>query len=134
MSHAKKTAIVTGGSRSIGFAVAKQLASEGYNVAILDVNALEDYRANFAQLDAIDADYLYYQGSVTDKAAREAFLSAVVAKYGDVDVLVNNAGVAPLVRSDILEMTEESFDRVVGINLKGAMFFTGGQADAQAAL
>lgn len=124
MSTAKKTAVVTGGSRGIGFAVVKQLASEGYNVAVLDVNALEDYRANFNELDAMGADYLYYQGSVTDKAAREAFLGAVIAKYGEVDVLVNNAGVAPLVRSDILEMTEESFDRVVGINLKGAMFFT----------
>ena len=66
MSTAKKTAVVTGGSRGIGFAVVKQLASEGYNVAVLDVNALEDYRANFNELDAMGADYLYYQGSVTE--------------------------------------------------------------------
>ena len=56
MSTAKKTAIVTGGSRGIGFAVARQLASEGYNVAVLDVNALEDYRENFDELDAMGAD------------------------------------------------------------------------------
>ncbi len=119
-----KTAVVTGGSRGIGFGIVKQLASEGYRVAILDVNNKEDYQKNFEQLDQMKADYLYYQGSVTEEADREDFLAKVMEKYGSIDVLVNNAGVAPLIRQDILEMTEESFDRVLGINLKGAMFFT----------
>ena len=119
-----KTAVVTGGSRGIGFGIVHQLASEGYRVAVLDVNSKDDYQENFAQLDDMGADYLYYQGSVTEKADRDGFLAKVMEKYGAIDVLVNNAGVAPLIRQDILEMTEESFDRVVGINLKGAMFFT----------
>lgn len=120
----KKTAVITGGSRGIGFGIARQLASENYNVAVLDINSLEDYRDNFIQLEEIGADYLYFQGDVADRSVRESFVNTVIEKYGDIDVLVNNAGVAPLVRQDLLQMTEESFNRVMGTNLKGAMFFT----------
>ena len=62
--------------------------------------------------------------SITSAEDRERFVSAVVERFGHIDVLVNNAGVAPKVRQDILEMTEESFDYVVGTNLKGTMFMT----------
>lgn len=120
----KKTAIITGGSRGIGFGIAKCLGRDGYNIAVLDVNAFEDYKHNFEELEAMGVDYLYYQGSTVVKEDRENFVKAVVEKYGEIDVLVNNAGVAPLVRNDILEMTEESFDRVVTINAKGPMFMT----------
>lgn len=120
----KKTAIVTGGSRGIGFGVARQLGLDGYNVAILDVNAPEDYQENLGELEKLGIDYLYMQGSTTVKEDREKFLKAAVEKYGDIDVLVNNAGVAPKVRQDLLEMTEESFDYVVGTNTKGTMFMT----------
>lgn len=120
----KKTAIITGGSRGIGFGIAKSLGRDGYNIAVLDVNAFEDYKENFDELEKMGVDYLYFQGDTTVKADRENFVKAVVEKYGDIDVLVNNAGVAPLVRNDILEMTEESFDRVVTINTKGPMFMT----------
>lgn len=120
----KKTAIVTGGSRGIGFGIARQLGQDGYNIAILDVNEQEKYQDNLDLLTSQGTDWLYMQGSTTSKADREAFLAAVVDRFGDVDVLVNNAGVAPLVRGDLLEMTEESFDRVVEINTKGTMFMT----------
>ena len=53
-----KTAVVTGGSRGIGFGIVHQLASEGYRVAVLDVNSKDDYQENFAQLDDMGADYL----------------------------------------------------------------------------
>ncbi len=120
----KKTAIVTGGSRGIGFGVARQLGLDGYNVAILDVNDPKDYQENLDELEKLGIDYLYIQGSTTVKEDREAFVKKVVEKYGDIDVLVNNAGVAPKVRLDLLEMTEESFDYVVGTNTKGTMFMT----------
>lgn len=120
----KKTAIITGGSRGIGFGIAKQLVEDGYTAAILDKNELKDYHENFNQLTAINPDCMYYQGSITDKQEREEFVSRVVERYGRIDVLVNNAGVAPKVRMDILEMTEESFDYVVGTNLRGTMFMT----------
>ncbi len=120
----KKTAIVTGGSRGIGYGIAKQLGEDGYNIAILDVNDPQEYRENLDALAKAGVDYYYQQGSITEKADRERFVAAVVEKYGDIDVLVNNAGVAPKIRNDILEMTEESFDYVVGTNTKGTMFMT----------
>lgn len=120
----KKTAIVTGGNRGIGFGIAKQLGLDGYNIAILSTGARKDYEEKFKQLEELGIDYFYQQGSITSKEDREEFLKAVVKKYGDIDVLVNNAGVAPKVRQDLLTMTEESFDYVVGTNLKGTMFMT----------
>ncbi len=115
---------VTGGSRGIGFGIAKRFAIDGYQVAILDKNAETDYRFNLCLLDELGANYLYMQGDIRSAADRDAFVSEVVYKFGHIDVLVNNAGVAPLVRQDILDMTEESFDYVVGTNLKGTMFMT----------
>ena len=115
---------VTGGSRGIGFGIAKRFATDGYQVAILDKNAETDYRFNLCLLDELGANYLYMQGDIRSAADRDAFVSEVVYKFGRIDVLVNNAGVAPLDRQDILDMTEESFDYVVGTNLKGTMFMT----------
>lgn len=119
-----KTAVVTGASRGMGFAIAKQLGSEGYRIAILDVCNKDDYQANFDQLDQMGIDYLYMQGSTTNRKNREQFVKKVVEKYGTIDVLVNNAGVAPKQRNDLLGMTEESFDYVLDVNLKGTMFMT----------
>lgn len=120
----KKTAIVTGGSRGIGYAIVSQLGIENCNVVILDINSSGDYRENLAQLEQKGIDYLYVQGSTLVKEDREKCLGAAVERYGDIDILVNNAGVAPKVRRDLLEMTEESFDYVVGTNTKGTMFMT----------
>ncbi len=119
----KKTAIVTGGSRGIGFGVAERLAKDGYCIAIIDKNARKDHQESLDVL-AAGCNCLYVQGDITIAGDRERFLSEVLEHFGRVDVLVNNAGVAPQVRKDILEMTEESFDYVVGTNLKGTMFMT----------
>jgi NAD(P)-dependent dehydrogenase (short-subunit alcohol dehydrogenase family) len=119
----KKVAIVTGGSRGIGYGVSMQLAEEGYDIAILDINAEENVKDNLVQLRS-SCDLLYFRGNLGSSEDRQAFLQAVMDKYGRVDVLVNNAGVAPKVRMDLLEMTEESFDFVMDINLKGTFFLT----------
>ncbi len=119
-----KTAIVTGGSRGIGYGIARQLGGEGYRVAILDINSPDDYRDNLDNLKRAGIEYRYRQGSITSRVDRETFLDEVVERFGGVDVLVNNAGVAPKQRQDILEMTEESFDHVIGTNLRGTMFMT----------
>lgn len=120
----KKTIMVTGGGRGIGFAVAKRFAEDGYNVAIMSRSPMEDYKENLAQLDALGCDHIYVQGDVAVTADRENFLNKTLERFGKIDVLVNNAGVAPKVRVDLLEMTEESFDYVVGTNLRGTMFMT----------
>lgn len=120
----KKTAIVTGGSRGIGFAVAKQLGLDGFNIAVLATAPFEGYKEKFEELSALGIEYLYVQGNISCTNDRESLVEQTVQRFGGIHVLVNNAGVAPTVRNDLLEMTEESFDRVIGINTKGTMFLT----------
>ncbi|HWS42306.1 MAG TPA: 3-ketoacyl-ACP reductase [Pseudoflavonifractor sp.] len=120
----KATAIVTGGSRGIGFAIARQLGLDGFHVVIIATRAQSDCRENLDLLAADGTDYLYIQGDVCDAKDRERLVGETVARFGGIHVLVNNAGVAPKVRADLLDMTEESFDRVIGINTKGNMFLT----------
>lgn len=120
----KKTAIVTGGSRGIGFAIAKRLGEDGFQVVIMDMNPQEDYQKNFDELSAEGIKYLYVHGNICSAEDRERMIKETVSRFGGIHVLVNNAGVAPKVRADLLDMEEESFDRVIGINTKGNMFLT----------
>lgn len=120
----KQTAIVTGGSRGIGFAIARQLGQDGFNIVILDMNDPAAYQDNLDQLAAQGTEYLYVKGNICDATDRQRLIDAAVERFGGIHVLVNNAGVAPKVRADLLEMTEESFDRVLSINTKGNMFMT----------
>ncbi len=117
----KKTAIITGGSRGIGYAVALQLGLEECNLVIFSRHLVE---SDFFAFKEKGFDFLLVNGDISKKIDREKLLSETIKKYGRVDILVNDAGVAPLERKDILEMTEESFDRVLAINTKGNMFMT----------
>lgn len=120
----KKTAIVTGGSRGIGYAIVQRLGQEGCQVAILASSEQARYQTALDHLTEQGIEWLYVQGSVDSAASREELVRKTVERYGRIDILVNNAGVAPVERKDLLEMTEESFDRVVGINTKGTLFLT----------
>lgn len=120
----KKTAIITGGGRGIGFAIARKLGTDGYNVVIMGRSDEAEYKDTLEVLTSAGIDHVYVQGSIDDGARRQACVDAAVQSFGRIDVLVNNAGVAPAVRNDLLEMTEESFDRVIGINLKGTLFMS----------
>lgn len=120
----KKTAIVTGGGRGIGYAIAYQLGKDGYNIVITGRSTQEDYKESLEALSKEGIEYLYVQGGVESAEDRKKCIDETLARFGRIDVLVNNAGVAPLVRNDLLEMTEESFDRVIGINTKGTMFMS----------
>ncbi|MDO4267350.1 MAG: 3-ketoacyl-ACP reductase [Eubacteriales bacterium] len=120
----KKAAIVTGGSRGIGYATVKRLGLDGYAVAIFATGAMEKYRAGLEELTRLGIEWIYVRGSLDQSEDRARLIKETVDAFGRVDLLVNNAGVAPLERRDILEMTEESFDRVIGINTKGTMFLT----------
>jgi len=120
----KPVALVTGGSRGIGFGCAKQLAELGFNVAI---NGMRDESAVSEPIEALQAcgaEVLYCQGDIGSAEARAAMLARIKDHFGKLNVLVNNAGVAPKERKDILEATEESFDYVVGTNVKGPYFLT----------
>lgn len=109
-----KTALVTGSSRGIGRGIADLLSENGYTVIYSGTR--EERPSNLKT----EADYLACD--ISKASHREAAVRYALERYGRLDLMVNNAGVAPLERMDLLDMTEESFDRVLGINLKGTMF------------
>ena len=120
----KRVALVTGGSRGIGRGIAEALADSGFNLAINGVRSFPEVAEVVTALQQRGADVFYCQGDVASASDRNDVIDAVRDRFGRLDVLVNNAGVAPSVRADLLEASEESFDRVLGINLKGPYFLT----------
>ena len=120
----KKTALVTGASRGIGLAIAIQLGLDGYNVVMVATGTREKNSAAISGLENLGITVRYVQADISKTEDRQRVVREAVALFGRIDVLVNNAGVAPAQRADLLDMTEESFDRVIGINTKGNMFLT----------
>lgn len=120
----RPTAIVTGGSRGIGLAIARQLGLDGYQVVVFATRPKESSMETLKVLDEEGITWHYVQGTLDQPQDRQKLVEETVKTFGRIDVLVNNAGVAPLVRADLLTMTEESYDRVMGINAKGTMFLT----------
>jgi NAD(P)-dependent dehydrogenase (short-subunit alcohol dehydrogenase family) len=120
----KKVALVTGGTRGIGLGISRQLVGDGFNLAVNGRRAGEEITEPLAELNSLGADVLYCQADIADAAGREQMVAAIREKFGRLDVLVNNAGVAPDVRADLLDATPESFDRLIGINLRGPYFLT----------
>jgi len=114
-------ALVTGAGRGIGSAIALRLAKEGYDIAVLDVL---DAQPSIQAIQATGRRALGIQGDASSATDRRRALEQIEQCFGRLDVLVNNAGVAPKVRADILEATEESYDRVMAVNLKGPYFLT----------
>ncbi|MBP3879235.1 MAG: 3-ketoacyl-ACP reductase [Lachnospiraceae bacterium] len=120
----KKTAIVTGAARGIGLAVAGQLGLDGCRIVMTARGREENYREAIESLRSRGIEAAYIQADVSVSKDREKVVQEAVRIFGRIDILVNNAGVAPLERADLLDMMEESFDRVIGINTKGTMFLT----------
>ncbi|MFA5326782.1 MAG: 3-ketoacyl-ACP reductase [Prolixibacteraceae bacterium] len=119
-----RTALITGGTRGIGLGIALELAKAGFNLALNGVreeasviSVLEELRTNSIQAE-------YFRGNVANKDDREQMAKAVLERFGKINVLVNNAGIAPRERKDILEASEEIFDEVIRTNLRGPYFLT----------
>lgn len=123
-SKPKRVALVTGGSRGIGLGVGNALAASGFDVAINGVRDEADVADALAAIRERGAEAHYCQGDVSLASDRESVVASVRKRFGRLDVLVNNAGVAASPRVDMLEASEESFDRLIGINLKGPYFLT----------
>ena len=119
-----KVALVTGGARGIGLGIARRLAQDGFAVAVSGRRPAEDARAGLDTIREHGGDAIYVQADVADGAARARLLLEIEERFGRLDVLVNNAGIAPRVRADILEAREEHFDEVMATNLKGPYFLT----------
>lgn len=120
----KKTALITGGSRGIGFGIAKALAKEGYNLAINGVRDEESVAESLNDLRQLGAEVLYCQGSIAVLNDRENIVAKAYEFFGQINLLVNNAGIAPRVRMDLLETTPENYQEVLTTNLEGPFFFT----------
>jgi NAD(P)-dependent dehydrogenase (short-subunit alcohol dehydrogenase family) len=119
---AVKSALVTGASRGIGRGIAIELACTGCRVGINYAGNAEAAAETLAFVRAAGGDGFAVQGDVAVGADRERMVTETIAKFGRIDLLVNNAGVAPKVRADLLDAGEESFDRLFAINLKGPFF------------
>ena len=120
----RKVALVTGAARGIGLGIAKALASDGCDIVVCDIQDESDVADSMHELRERGADALYCRADVADAGARTEMLDRIREHFGRLDVLVNNAGIAPKVRADMLEATEESYEQVMRINLQGPYFLT----------
>ena len=118
-----KVAIVTGGARGIGLAIARRYLAEGARVVIADVDAA----AGEAEAKALGGNCRFVATDVGDARAVANLIDQTIAAFGHLDILVNNAGI--IHAADFLDLTEADFDRVLRVNLKGA--FLAGQAAAR---
>ena len=120
----KKTAIITGGSRGIGFSVSLRLGREDFNVALVGTREQKACQENLDILTKNSASWIYIRADVSRSEDRKKIVQETIDRFGRIDLLVNNAGVAPKVRADLLEMSEESWNYVMDTNTKSNMFLT----------
>jgi 3-oxoacyl-[acyl-carrier protein] reductase len=125
-----RVAIVTGGSRGIGLGIARCLAAEGWRLAIVGRRSDADVAPAMDELRAQGGEVGYRRADVHDGEARRGIVPWVLEGFGRIDALVNNAGITSPGRLDFLDATEQSFDLVIGTNLKAPYFL--GQAAARA--
>ncbi len=122
--NSKPVAVITGASRGIGRAVTIALAGEGYDIAAIarsiDSEGMETLGP---EIENTGASFFPVGLDISCSECQAEVVANILERYGRIDFLVNNAGVAPLQRADIIDLTEESYDRVMNINLKGPVFF-----------
>lgn len=120
----KNTAIITGGNRGIGFGIAQALVRDSWNIALCATRDESEVQEPLEALRQFGTQVAYFTMDVSEEASREQTVTKIVERFGTIELLVNNAGVAPLQRTDILEMSLESYHRVMRINLEGPLFLT----------
>lgn len=119
-----KVALITGGTRGIGLGIATELAKAGFSLALNGRRPKEEVVPVLVELEKAGVEVSYFRFDVSVKEQRQNLVDAVFERFGKVNVLVNNAGIAPPERKDILEATEESFEHVLNVNLRGPYFLT----------
>jgi NAD(P)-dependent dehydrogenase (short-subunit alcohol dehydrogenase family) len=120
----KYVALITGGSRGIGLGIAHALVKEGYRVAINGVRPIQQVVETLNDLKSDGGEVVYCQGDIANPDERKKIVEEIKNQWGDLHILVNNAGIAPKERKDILEADEKSYDRLMNVNLKGPYFLT----------
>lgn len=122
--NGRPVAVVTGASRGIGRAIATSLAGEGYDIAAIARSVDSEGMAILGtEVEKLGMEFFPIGLDISCTGCQKEVVSNILDRYGRIDILVNNAGVAPLQKTDILDMKEESYDRVLNINLKGPFFF-----------
>ncbi|WP_026615333.1 3-ketoacyl-ACP reductase [Ensifer aridi] len=122
--RARPVAIVTGGRRGIGLGIARALAAGGFDIAITGIGDADGVAPVIAELGGFGARAIFVRADLADLSGHQTTVDAVIAAFGRIDCLVNNAGIASVVRGDFLDLKPENFDTIVGVNLRGTVFFT----------
>jgi NAD(P)-dependent dehydrogenase (short-subunit alcohol dehydrogenase family) len=120
----KGVAIITGAQRGIGRAIALALAAETFDVAAVDLESGDDLRDTCAAAEKLGVRAISVACDISDVKQHGSLLDTISAQLGAATVLVNNAGVSVLSRGDLLDVSEQSFDRCVGVNTRGTFFLT----------
>src|ERR1700678_4179789 len=120
----EKVALVTGGTRGIGLGIALQLAEAGFTLAISGRRSPDQVQPALDEIRKLSKGSIYVKADVSSAADRLWLLADVGDQLGRLDVLVNNAGIAPRMRADLLQASEESFDELIATNLRGPYFLT----------
>jgi len=124
MTDPKPLAVVTGGRRGIGLAVARALAVKGFDLAITGVSADPAAEEAIEALRSLGGAVEFLVSDLSDVSVHRRTIDRIVERFGRLDCLVNNAGIASPARGDFLDMLPENFDTVLGTNLRGTVFFT----------
>ncbi|SFI10321.1 3-ketoacyl-ACP reductase [Planctomicrobium piriforme] len=117
-------AIITGGARGIGRGIAGELAKGGWNLMLNGMRPANQVQEALTELADFNVSVQYCAGDIGVAADRERLIKTTVEKFGGIDALINNAGITSPGRKDLLEAEEDSFDRVMAVNLKGPFFLT----------
>lgn len=120
----KQVAFITGGTRGIGLGISKSLALKGFNLALNGMRPVEQVEDVIGELQQSGVEVIYCRGNVADAADRKQMWKQIMDHYGRLNLLVNNAGMGPRARLDILQTTEESYHEVMDVNLTGPYFLT----------
>ena len=118
----KKVAIVTGSRRGIGLGIVKALGRKGFFTVVSDIVEAVEAQPALDELKSLNLEFVYVKCDISKALDRKILFEKILDDYNRLDLMVNNAGVAPLESLNILNTSEESFDRVMGINLKGTFF------------
>jgi 3-oxoacyl-[acyl-carrier protein] reductase len=119
-----EVALITGSRRGIGLGVAIELAKLGFKIVLNGVTDNQRSNDSVEKIKELGAECFYIQADLSNTADRKRLVQEIKTEYGRLDILINNAGVAPDPREDMLKASEESFDRIININLKGPYFLT----------
>lgn len=120
----KRVALITGGTRGIGFGIALQLTKAGFDLAVNGIRPVEQVTDTINELKSFGNKVIYCQCDISSSVDRNRMVKKIQSEYTRLHILVNNAGIAPKERKDILEASEESFTHVITTNLQGPYFLT----------